>query len=397
MKINSPSLFLEINTNKLIFLVIERFENNKYEFLHEHSVPIKGIDKKQIIDLDLLYDTIKQNIYSIEQKFNSIFSEVIIILDIFECSIINFTGFKNLNGTQLAKENITYILNSLKSKIFEFENQKTILHIFNSKYFLDEKETENMPIGLFGNFYSHELAFFLINKNDYKNLHNIFNKCNLKIKKIISKSFIEGANIVENNSNLETFIKIKIDKENSKIIFFENSSLKFFQEFNFGTDLIVNDISKITAIKKDIVNDILINSDLTIKSEEEFIEKNFFPDQIFRKIKKKLIVDIANARIQELSEVIIFKNLNFKSFVKKNLQIFLKINNKTDFKCLDESFNFFFSNKGEYDLRIIDDESIKNLILSAANIAQFGWKKEAVPIVHEKKSIIARLFYFLFG
>ena len=127
---------------------------------YEHSVPIKGIDKKQIIDLDLLYDTIKQNIYSIEQKFNSIFSEVIIIIDIFECSIINFTGFKNLNGTQLAKENITYILNSLKSKIFEFENQKTILHIFNSKYFLDEKETENMPIGLFGNFYSHELAFF---------------------------------------------------------------------------------------------------------------------------------------------------------------------------------------------------------------------------------------------
>ena len=118
MKINSPSLFLEINTNKLIFLVIERFENNKYEFLHEHSVPIKGIDKKQIIELDLLYDTIKQNIYSIEQKFNSIFSEVIIILDIFECSIINFTGFKNLNGTQLAKENITYILNSIKSNYF---------------------------------------------------------------------------------------------------------------------------------------------------------------------------------------------------------------------------------------------------------------------------------------
>ena len=144
-------------------------------------------------------------------------------------------------------------------------------------------------------------------------------------------------------------------------------------------------------------NKSIINSDLTIKSEEEFIEKNFFPDQIFRKIKKKLIVDIANARIQELSEVIIFKNINFKSFVKKNLQIFIKINNKTDFKCLDESFNFFFSNKGEYDLRIIDDESIKNLILSAANIAQFGWKKEAVPIVHEKKSIIARLFYFLFG
>ena len=62
MKINSPSLFLEINTSELIFLVVERLENNKYEFLYEHSITSKGIDKKQIIDLDLLYDTIKQNI-----------------------------------------------------------------------------------------------------------------------------------------------------------------------------------------------------------------------------------------------------------------------------------------------------------------------------------------------
>ena len=67
--------------------------------------------------------------------------------------------------------------------------KKTILHIFNSKFILDQKNIENLPIGLFGNFYSHELSFFLINTNDYKNLQNIFNKSNLRIKKIISKKF----------------------------------------------------------------------------------------------------------------------------------------------------------------------------------------------------------------
>ena len=39
---------------------------------------------------------------------------------------------------------------------------KTILHIFNSKSILDGKETENLPIGLFGDFYNHELTSFLI-------------------------------------------------------------------------------------------------------------------------------------------------------------------------------------------------------------------------------------------
>ena len=51
----------------------------------------------------------------------------------------------------------------LKLLINENEKNNTILHIFNSKYLLDKKEIENLPIGLFGNFYSHELSFFMIN------------------------------------------------------------------------------------------------------------------------------------------------------------------------------------------------------------------------------------------
>ena len=62
-------------------------------------------------------------------------------------------------------------------------SSKTILHIFNSKYKLDNKRIENLPIGLFGDFYAHELSLVLLNTNDYKNLHNIFKNCNLKLRK----------------------------------------------------------------------------------------------------------------------------------------------------------------------------------------------------------------------
>ena len=75
-----------------------------------------------------------------------------------------------MNGSQILRENITYILNTLKSYINEIETKKNIIHIFNSKFYLDNKKIENLPIGLFGDFYSHELSFVLINSNDYKNL-----------------------------------------------------------------------------------------------------------------------------------------------------------------------------------------------------------------------------------
>ena len=98
---------------------------------------------------------------------------------------------------------------------------------------------------------------FLIDNNDYKNLNNILNNCNLKIKKIIAKNFIEGVNLINENKNLNTFFKIQINQTNSHISFFENSSLKFFQEFKFGSNLIIKDISKVIGLNIDEVKNII--------------------------------------------------------------------------------------------------------------------------------------------
>ena len=116
--------------------------------------------KNQIIDIEILTQTLKENIFKIEKNLIQSFKEAILILDIFNFNIINLSGFKKLNGAQLSKENITFILNDLKTKVIETEKDKIILHIFNSNYTLDKKETFNLPIGLFGNFYTHELSFF---------------------------------------------------------------------------------------------------------------------------------------------------------------------------------------------------------------------------------------------
>ena len=99
----------------------------------------KELKNEKITDFDLVFNLIKKNLFTIEQKLKFVFKDVILLINNFECSIINFTGFQKLNGSQLVKENVTYIINTLKTKINEFENHKTILHIFNSKSLLDKK------------------------------------------------------------------------------------------------------------------------------------------------------------------------------------------------------------------------------------------------------------------
>mgnify|MGYP001487739633 FL=1 len=398
MQNNTPKLIVEINKDDFIFIYGKSDENFNFELIQEVKVPLNGIENKKIKDTQLVGKIIKGNIFEIEKKINFAFKDIILIINNFNCSIINFTGYKKLNGAQLEKENITYILNSLKSKISEIEAQKTILHIFNSKYFLDKKKIENLPVGLFGNFYSQELSFFLIEKNDFENIQNIFNKCNLKIKNIISKNYLDGVNMINDDSKQETFFIVEINKDNSEIIFFEDSSLRFVQNFEFGTDIIINDISKVVALDiqtiKNILHDLEFNNE---KIENEIIEKEYFKNNNFRKIKKNLIYEIAKARIQEIAEIMLFKNINMSSFIKKQSNLFLKINDKSSHKCFKNAYQFAFSYKNNSQLKFVENFSRESIYDSALKLVHYGWKKEAVPVIREKKTILARIFNLIFN
>ena len=396
MKNSSIELYLEINNLSFIFLVGDSDEYNQFKIIFKLELPLQGIENNRITDLEKVSDIIKKNIYSIEQKLNHTFKKIVLILENFEPTFINFSGFKKLNGSQILRENITYILNSLKSCVDKTESKKTVLHIFNSKFYLDNKKVDNLPIGLFGDSYSHELSFTLINSNDFKNFKNIFDKSNLKIKKILIKSFINGVNTINNNKS-DTFFHISINENDTKIFYFENDSLKFEQNFKFGINIIIKDISKITLLNIDNLKIILdkIKSFHDI-SEDELVEQNFFKDNTYRKIKKKLIYDIALARIQEISEIILFENINFEHYKKFSNNIYLEIDHKLQSKCLNEIYKTVFSMNEKYNTKFINFSS-ENMISTAHKLVHFGWKKEAIPISVAKKSFIAGLFDRIFG
>ena len=392
-----PKLFISISYKEIIIITGSTDDQNSFELLEKLILPTDGISQNRISDLEKITNLIKRNILLIEQKLNHTFRDIILILDNFEISFLNLSGFKKLNGTQISKENITYILNSLKSCVEEFEENKKILHIFNSEYCLDKKKLDNLPIGLFGDFYSHELSFNLINKNDYKNLKNIFKQCNLKIKKILLESFVKGSLIIDDNPKIDTFFYIQINDINSKIFYVENNAIKFEQKFNFGTKIIVSDICKITSLTsvsvKNIISD---NKNINKISDKELLEKKYFNDQKYRKIKKNLIAKIADARIIELSEKIHSENINLKKLLGKTNIIFLEINDPHHLTCFNYEYEKSFAFNNHYEVKMVKKPDIEQIINKAENIVQFGWKKEAIPVAKSKKTILTRIFQEIF-
>ncbi len=178
-KLEKKNLFVEINDENFLIAIGEYDDELNFKIIEKEIFSPSGFKNGKILNLETTINNLKKTINSIEDRSKLYFSNAHLIINQTNLDCINVSGFKKLNGNQILSEDISYILNDIKSKITGSEQHKTIIHLFNTRYLLDNKPVENLPIGLYGDFYSHQLTFFMMKDNDLKNLQTLFNKCNL--------------------------------------------------------------------------------------------------------------------------------------------------------------------------------------------------------------------------
>ena len=92
----------------------------------------------------------------------------------------------------------------------------------------------------------------------------------------------------------------------------------------------------------------------------------------------------------------LFKNFNVLSFIKKDINVFLTFDDSIKIDFFKKTLIEYFLKKNELNFIIEKKPSAEDLALKAVQLVQFGWKKEALPIVIEKKTIISRIFGLFF-
>ena len=72
MSTNTTKLFIEFDRKELVF-VVSNLDENKFNIRHSINLPLNGVDDNKITNLKLITDVIRQNLYSIEQKYKTTF------------------------------------------------------------------------------------------------------------------------------------------------------------------------------------------------------------------------------------------------------------------------------------------------------------------------------------
>ena len=109
-----------------------------------------------------------------------------------------------------------------------------------------------------------------------------------------------------------------------------------------------------------------------------------------------MFYEIALARVIELSDLIIFKNINFTYNYNTAKVIFLEIESSLQLQSLKEVYQSVFSRNNNGEVKFIEKQLFENMVDTAYKLVHFGWKKEAIPISQPKKSLISKLFDLFF-
>lgn len=384
--LNEPILIIEIKANEIVFThgyMDDQLIFNNYDITILDNINFYGLLRTNSDDLKRI---IINKIESIEKKLDFTFKKLILIFynDSIVCA--NVSTKKKLSGSKISKDDISFLINSAKTEILS--KNKKLCHTFNLNFIIDKKNQSNPPIGLNADNLINHTSFCLIDNSIYEKIKNVFSQCNLDIEKIYLSNFIKGAKKIKKNEIINNFFYIEIDKEYSQIYKFENNSLRFSQYFNFGTKMILKDLSFILKISIDesliILNNFFHNDG---KESISFRNRNF---------KLDLITKIITSRAEELIQIIYKTNNNLLSIKKQNNFIYIELSKDFNNQKIHKIIKTIFSDQETLEFSKITQDELYNNSLIAMEIYSRGWDTEAIPVIVEKKSPISRLFSYFF-
>ena len=390
---NKDYLIAEISNDNIRYLVYKFDEKSQYKILSKKIYKNNGIKRGKIVDFETSAKKINEDIKLLEKESNQTFKNISLVINEPEISSVNLSGFKKLKGSKVDKRDLEYILNEAQISIAQNNRKNSILHIINSYFILDKIKKNKIPLNLHGDHLSLHMTFISLPKNNLKNIKALFDNCDLKIERIITKPLACGINLLNKKNKKTDFLLINFDKEFSSISFFEESSLVFTKIFPFGTNSIINDISKLCSINENEVRLIIKKIDFAGKIDRKnYIDKNLFQESEFKKLSIKHVKEIINARIIEMLDYLFNKNKNLKYVNEKILSVDIFFEDNEVLEYLGKLFheNLRIGNtKTQIELLKLDDFFA---LSGAAELIFKGWDKEAIPLNKVKKSVISRFF-----
>ena len=396
---------IELGGVKIKCIIFEINSNNNLEILSSSVTKSEGVNNSKIVNFSKAVNSIRSCISLAEKKAKVLLKKINVVFEQTEFLCTKFSKHKKIDGTKIQKEDIEFLLKDAKKQLTQNDDKQSIIHIFNHNYIVDGKSFIEEPINIYANSLSHEMTFITTPQNNIKNIKEAFVHCDIEIARFISSMFALGVELLDEKQLDFGSILIDLGFEKTSIGLFKNLALVHSTTLPIGVNHIVKDISKVCSLSlheseliKNNFDYSLINN-VSMFDENNYLKENYFKESNPRKLRKSLILNILQARLNEILEMI-NKQIRISGLSFEN-NIFIT-GGGSKLKNIDMYFSEFL----KFDVKKLNGETKANIqehvnedfnsCLGASKIIQNGWETEAIPQSisknDEKKGFFAKIF-----
>ena len=322
---------------------------------------------------------IQKIITSLEKDSNKYIDNINLMIDSPKMLSVGISLSKKLDGSQLKKTNIQFLIQEAKQQILKYYTNYNIAHIIINNYKIDSVDYPYLPDEIMCDFICLDIFFVCLPIDLVLYFKNIFSKSNILVDQIICSSYARSNNY-KDNLNLTghaSFIDVGFNK--TSIISYFNDKIDFLDILPIGGNHITKDISNILKVNLDEAEDLKLSFNL----DENLLRK--------KDISINLIHQIIFSRIEEILE------LSVKS-IKSNLNLKLSDQCKIVFigegsKILDDQFMDKISFMDDIDCL---EETTEGICQSGLELEMRSNKQTVliVPKKPTKQGFFEKLFHF---
>ena len=297
---------LDIGTTKICCVVGEVFEDH-VDILGVGTVPSKGLKKGVVVNIESTVNSIRQAVSLAEEAAGCDLRSVYVYVGIAGNHIKGFNspGIVAINNREIKQADIDEVVAAARTVKIS-ENQR-IIHVMPQEYMVDDHTGIQNPIGMTGVRLVTNVHIVTADIGAVHNLVTCCNKAGLEVAELVLES-IASANAVLSKDEMDLGVAlIDIGGGTTDLAVFCDGTIRHTCEIGLGGHNLTNDLS--VGLRTPLQDAERLKEDYggaiaSVVKPNLVVDVPTVGDHEPRKVTQKVLVDILEARVIEILEIL---------------------------------------------------------------------------------------------
>lgn len=299
---------IDIGTSKVSLVVGEVNNFNQIEIICNTSHKCNGIKKTKIINEDEITLAISKVISEAEMETNLKIHSTYVTIPGKYVTIVQNSVTKEAKDKYAGISTKDVSSGIMQVKDVEVPEGKVIIDIVTDKFILEDGKITNDPIGNLSANFTLNAQIILADKEYVKQIVSIFRKVGIEIDGFVPVSLAERNVMLDSNELNDNVMLLDIGAGNTDIGVFEGNGFIYTSTIPLGGDNITSDIALVLNIEEEEADKLKKQYGLAMKSyidnDNEIILNTYRGDSKTRAIKSSELIEIIEARIEEIFSLV---------------------------------------------------------------------------------------------